>query len=373
VSAPDLPDAEPPLRDLASGYPDPLLLPPLRPALDAIDLSRQLVDNVDSVVPALLEVARQRYAEDGVPDSHVAVFSSALDAMERILLAHTRPGASVLVEDPGYPPVYFLVAALGLKTVPVAVDAEGMVPEAVAELAGGAAALIMSPRAQNPTGAVTTPERAAALRAVLAPHPGLLTIEDDHAGDVAGPGYATLADPERGRWAVVRSASKSLGSDLRLAVVAADSATGTKVRGRQRRGPGWTSGLLQQAVLHQWTDPAALAALRAAKAAYAERRDALVAALAAHGIEATGRSGLNVWVPVADEDAVVARLHDAGFRISAGVRFRRNSPTAVRVTVSTLLPEEAGHVAGLIAEAVAAAEARRDRAAGSRVMEGQPV
>ncbi len=373
-------DAGPRLRDLASGNPDPLLLPPLRPALDAIDLSRQFADNVESVVPALADLARQRFAADGVPAGGVAVFSGALDAIERLLLAHTRPGASVLVEDPGYPPVHFVVAALGLKAVPVPVDGCGMVPDAVAELAPGASALIMSPRAQNPVGAVTTPERAAALGAVLDAHPSLLTIEDDHAGDIAGPAYATLAGAGRPRWAVVRSASKSLGADLRLAVVAADASTTAAVRGRQRRGPGWTSGLLQQAVLHQWTDPAAQEALRVAKAAYAERRAALVTALAARGIEGTGESGLNVWIPVADEDTVVSRLREGGYRISAGLRYRRRSPTAVRVTVATLRPEEAPPVADLIAEAVAAgpscapaSTAAEAGPGGRRTREGQPA
>lgn len=363
-------DAGEPLRDLGSGYPDPALLPPLRPALDAIDLSRQLVDNVGSVVPAFEDAVRARYAGDGVPVGDVAVFSGALDAIERLLTAHTAPGAAVLVEDPGYPPVHFLVAALGLKPVPVPVDGQGMVPEAVAGLAAGARALITSPRAQNPTGAVTTPGRAERLRAVLAAHPGLLTIEDDHAGDIAGPAYATLAGEGRARWAVVRSASKSLGADLRLAVLAADRQSMALVRGRQRRGPGWTSGLLQQAVLYQWTDPSALAALERAKAAYAERRAALLAALSAHGIEGTGESGLNVWIPVpdeADEAAVVDRLREGGYRISAGRRYRRQSAPAVRVTVSTLLPEQAPGLAGLIAAAVGAGA--RDR----RVKEGQPV
>lgn len=352
------------LRDLGSGYPDPALLPPLGPALDSIDPSRQLVDNVGSVVPGLEDVVRRRFAADGVPAGDVAVFSGALDAIERLLIAHARPGAGVLVEDPGYPPVHLLVAALGLKAVPVPVDGQGMIPEAVDELAADAQALITSPRAQNPTGAVTTPGRAARLRTVLAGHPGLLSIEDDHAGDIAGPAYATLAGPGRGRWAVVRSVSKALGADLRLAVLAADRQSMVQVRGRQRRGPGWTSGLLQQAVLHQWIDPAAREALAAAKAAYAERRAALLSALSAHGIEGTGESGLNVWIPVADEAAVVDRLREGGYRISAGQRYRRRSAPAVRVTISTLRPEEAPTLAGLIADAV---QAPRDR----RAKEGQ--
>ncbi len=74
-----------------------------------------------------------------------------------------------------------LVPALGLRTVPVALDDEGPLPGDVRRaLEGGARALIVTDRAQNPTGAALSAARAEALRAVLADHPETLLIEDDH-------------------------------------------------------------------------------------------------------------------------------------------------------------------------------------------------
>lgn len=358
--------------DLASGNPDPRLLPPLRPALDTAEAGWAQVDNVQSVLPGLGEVARARFARGGIGTPDVAAFTGALDAMERVLLTHVAPGDRVAVEDPGYPPVLYLVAALQLKAVPVPVDSAGLRPDRLDAIVAGVRALIVTPRAQNPTGAFTTPARASALRDILRAHPDVLVIEDDHASDVAGPGLTSLAaGGGQARWAVIQSVSKSLGADLRLALMAADQATMVMARGRQRRGPGWVSGLLQQVVLHQWTSPTAAAALEAARAEYAQRRAALVSALAERGVNSTGQSGLNVWVPVADEESVLAHVRDAGFALAAGRRFRRAAPPAVRVTIASLPAGRAAAVAAAITTALAAQPGRggretQDRKEGSR-------
>jgi DNA-binding transcriptional MocR family regulator len=46
--------------------------------------------------------------------------------------------------------------------------------------------VILTPRAQNPTGAALDERRARDLRKVLDDFPAVLLIEDDHAGPVAG-------------------------------------------------------------------------------------------------------------------------------------------------------------------------------------------
>jgi DNA-binding transcriptional MocR family regulator len=52
----------------------------------------------------------------------------------------------------------------------------------------------------------------------------VLVIEDDYVARVAGAPYVPL-HRSAGRWIVVRSLSKVLGPDLRVAVVAGDSLT----------------------------------------------------------------------------------------------------------------------------------------------------
>jgi DNA-binding transcriptional MocR family regulator len=71
----------------------------------------------------------------------------------------------------------------------------------------------------------------------------------------------------------------------------------------------------------------------------------LIAALAERGIPAHGRSGMNVWVPVAEEAAAVTKLAERGWAVRAGEPYRSKAPPAIRVTVSSLKPQEAARFA----------------------------
>ncbi|GGL88284.1 GntR family transcriptional regulator [Streptomyces fumigatiscleroticus] len=341
------------VRDVSDGNPDPALLPPLAPAFAAAaeqgDREPVLYGHAP-VEPELARLARAGLDADGVPDGPVAVTSGSLDAMERVLAAHLRPGDAVAVEDPGWGSLLDLVPALGLRTVPVGVDDDGPLPDDVRRaLAAGARALIVTDRAQNPTGAAVSAPRARALRSVLRGHPGTLLIEDDHGHRIVDLPLHPLAGTTH-HWALVRSAAKAYGPDLRFAVLTGDAVTLDRVRGRQRLGPGWVSRITQRAVARLWAEGAVDA--RAVAAAYGRRREALIAALAERGVTAHGRSGMNVWVPVPDETGAVARLLHAGWAVAPGARFRVSAPPGIRITVSTLPGRETGPLADAVAAAL---------------------
>jgi DNA-binding transcriptional MocR family regulator len=266
------------------------------------------------------------------------------------------------VEDPGFTAVLDLAAALGLGVEPMRVDEHGPLPDEMERaLRRGAHACVVTPRAQNPTGAALDEARAADLRRVLARHPDTLVIEDDHAGPVAGSPAVTLCTADLRRWAVVRSVSKSLGPDLRLAVMSGDPTTVARVEGRQLIGAGWVSYVLQGLVVRLWSDPQVKRLLRRAEAAYTARRQAMLRALAARGIAASGRTGMNVWVPVAEEITTVRLLLDAGWAVAGGERFRIHSPPAIRITIATLADGETEAVADALASILA--PPRRTRSA----------
>ncbi|MGW5676952.1 aminotransferase class I/II-fold pyridoxal phosphate-dependent enzyme [Streptomyces sp. NPDC003860] len=339
-------EAPPGVRDVSGGEPDPALLPPLDDALLAAARHGRQTPGYGTyggptVDPELARLARAALDVDGVPAGPIAVTSGSLDAVERVLAAHLRPGDAVAVEDPGWGSLLDLIPALGLTPVPVPVDDDGPQPPAVERaLKDGARAVVVTARAQNPTGAAVGAERAEELRAVLRRHPHALLIEDDHGhGIVDVPLHPLVGATDH--WAFVRSAAKAYGPDLRVAVLTGDAVTVDRVTGRQFVGPGWVSRLLQRTVVELWrtdaVDPGAVAR------SYGRRRDALVAALAERGVAAFGRTGMNVWVPVADETGAVARLLQAGWAVAPGARFRVATPPGVRLTVSGLSDEGLSH------------------------------
>jgi len=320
------------VRDLAAGNPDAALLP----RLPRLELDQRLYgEEVND--PELIELAREQFRGDGIAAEHVTVVSGALDGIERVLREHLRAGDRVAVEDPSFTGVLDLLNALSLVAVPVALDDDGPLPSELRKAIRACEAVIVTPRAQNPTGAALTTKRARELRAVLAAKPGLVVIEDDHAGPAAGADYVTIIDRQREKWAVVRSVSKWLGPDLRVAVMASDPRTHARVQGRQTLGARWVSHILQRIVVSVWRDRVTQRAGRV----YAERRDALLRALRERGIAARGVSGLNVWIPVAEESATITALLQLGWAVKAGERYRIASPPAIRVTIATLEPKEA--------------------------------
>ncbi|MFF1566152.1 aminotransferase class I/II-fold pyridoxal phosphate-dependent enzyme [Streptomyces sp. NPDC058293] len=348
------------VRDVSNGNPDTALLPPLAEAFAwaaAQGDKAPVLYGDGPLEPELERHARVAFDKDGIPEGPVAVTSGSLDAIERVLAAHLKPGDAVAVEDPGWGSLLDLVPALGLRLVPVGVDDQGPLADEVERaLSAGARALVVTDRAQNPTGAAVTAPRARALRKVLAAHKDVLLIEDDHGHGIVDLPLYPLAGVTR-HWAFVRSAAKAYGPDLRLAVLTGDAVTVDRVQGRQRLGPGWVSRILQRAVARLWTEGAV--DTRAVAASYGQRRDALIAALAERGVEAYGRSGMNVWVPVPDETGAVARLLHAGWAVAPGARFRMGAAPGVRITVSTLGTDDIGPVADAVASATGPAPARR--------------
>lgn len=341
------------LVDLSAVEPDPDLLPDVGSFLGP-ELYADNRYDATNVLPELAAVVLSDFEADGVAGELTAT-NGALDALERVLSARLHPGDTVLVEDPSWGSQLGLLRVLGLDAVGVEIDDEGFVPDALARrLSGGrVAAIILTPRGQNPAGSALTAARAAELRRVIEGHPEVLIVEDDHLGGVASVPYRTLT-AGRASWAVIRSCSKSIGPDLRLAVTASDRDTADRVQVRQLIGPGWVSHLTQRLGAAVLADPVSRDRIARAAASYDERRNLLIDALARFGIAASGASGFTVCVPVRSEADVVAALASRGWAVQAGEPYRLASPPFIRVCISPLSASGVLEFAGDLAAALSA-------------------
>jgi DNA-binding transcriptional MocR family regulator len=344
--------APPGTVDLSTGEPDSRLLPAIGPALRRLASSASAPVGYAEAGPQaeLLSLARERFVADGAPvdGASLTVTSGTLDAVERLLGSRLRPGDRVGIEDPAWANLIDLVAALGLHPVPIPHDDDGPTVDGLRRCLGSSvAAVVLTCRAQNPTGAAITSERAARLRRVLADFPDVLVIEDDHAAELAEEPLSTVGGPDR-PWALLRSLSKPYGPDLRVALVAGEPASIARVEGRMRLGSGWVSTVLQRLVVELWQDDRVAATVARARAEYARRRTTLVSALAQRGVAARGRSGINVWVSTSDESGTVAALRDLGFAVAPGSLYRLASPPGFRLTVGALALSDVDRLADAI-------------------------
>ncbi|WP_344928603.1 aminotransferase class I/II-fold pyridoxal phosphate-dependent enzyme [Saccharopolyspora gregorii] len=336
------------LVNLADGNPDPALLPDLRTAFGAG--RPPVLYGSAPVDESLAAWAESELAPDVGDVPHDLVLAhGAVDAVERLLGAHLTRGDAVAVEDPCFLAGVGTMRLNGFRSTPVPVDADGMTPDGLARaLDAGARAVVCTPRAHNPTGAAITAGRAAELRALLSRRPEVLVVEDDHFSAISARAYHRITPADAPRWALVRSVSKFLGPDLRLAFVLCDPGSAARLSTRLSSSAGWVSHVLQHLVSALLHDPETARLLRRARDRYARRLSSLTGALAEQGVELPAGDGLNAWIPVGRrEERLVRELAARGWAVRGGSGFAvtGRGAGALRVTSSTITPRRAAEFA----------------------------
>jgi len=183
-------------------------------------------------------------------------------------------------EDPSLTDHWEAAVRAGLEPVPVALDAEGLRVDALA--AADADAVVVTPSHQFPTGAVMGPERRHALLAWA--HAGdRLVIEDDYDAEFRYDRrpLAALQGLDPARVAYVGTASKTLAPALRLGWILAPTALAPALAMEKLAADSGSPSLDQLALAHMIATGEHDRHLRRVRRAYAQRRDRLVAALAA--------------------------------------------------------------------------------------------
>jgi GntR family transcriptional regulator / MocR family aminotransferase len=270
-----------------------------------------------SALAAYLGRARGVVAEP----ERIVVTGGITQALAMLGAVLRRRGARrVVVEEPGFWQHRTVIERAGLEPVPVPVDEGGLRTDALPR----AAAALVTPAHQMPTGAVLAPERRAALLDWAAAHDALV-LEDDYDGEYRydREPVGALQGLDAGHVVYMGSTSKTLAPALRLGwIVLPSDLVATLAHER-----GWTDGgspVLDQLTLAAFIERGELDRhLRRLRLRFRRRRDAVVAALERHLPEARiggAAAGLHVTVALApgtDVEAVVARAGERGVGIFA--------------------------------------------------------
>ncbi|WHM37314.1 PLP-dependent aminotransferase family protein [Streptomyces sp. BPTC-684] len=353
--------ARPEVISFAGGLPAPELfdVEGMRAAFDAVlaDEGRAALQySTTEGDPGLRAATAARLTARGLPTGagQLLVTTGSQQGLTLLAAALVEPGDTVLVEDPCYLAALQAFGFAGARIVAVPSDADGPDPAALDELvARERPKLFYSvPTFQNPTGRTMTAERRRAV-AEVAVRRGLWVVEDDPYGELRYEGesvpwissYEGAAD----RTVLLGSYSKIMAPGLRLGWLRAPEALLRACAVAKQAADLHTPTVNQLAAARYLADRDLDAHVAKVRAAYGERRDAMLASLADALPEGSSwnrpEGGMFLWATLPQGSDATASLkeavaHDVAYVPGAPFFAGTPDPAALRLCFVTSAPDE---------------------------------
>ncbi|MCW5253037.1 MULTISPECIES: PLP-dependent aminotransferase family protein [unclassified Streptomyces] len=306
--------------------------------------------------PVLRAALADRTTARGLPTGpdDILVTTGSQQALSLLSTALLEPGDTVLVEDPCYLAALQAFGLAGARVVAVPGDADGVDPEALAELVvrERPKLLYTVPTFQNPTGRTMPAGRRAAVAGVAARH-GLWIVEDDPYGELRFEGarvpWIAAQDGARDRTVLLGSFSKVMAPGLRLGWLRAPAGLRRACAVAKQAADLHTPTVNQLAAARYLADSDLDAHVARVAAAYGARRDAMLAGLPEALPEGSAwtrpEGGMFLWARLPDGYDTTALLpgvvrHDVAY--VPGAPFHSGEPdrATLRLCYVTQTPEE---------------------------------
>jgi GntR family transcriptional regulator / MocR family aminotransferase len=294
--------------------------------------------------------------------SEVLVTMGAQNALWLASQVLLRPGGMAVVEDPGYPGLRGLVAQTGARAVSVAVDADGLPPDALPE---GVDVVFTTTSHHCPTNATMPLERRLALLEAASKR-GFIVVEDDYEFEMSflkpvSPSLKSL-DAE-GRVVHAGSFSKSIFPGLRLGWLVGSEGFIREARALRAQVLRHPPGHIQRTAAYFLSLGHYDALVNRMKTAFRRRRMMMDEAIRENGLTIAGQGGFggsSFWMRApdgVDTEVLAARLRADGVLIEPGRVFfdPEQAPRCFyRLAYSSIQPARIAEGVGRIAAVIAA-------------------
>ena len=322
--------------DLSTGFPSPEQLVDLRPYLRELAGCPAYRGYPTSELDPRLAETLATQLPFPPTDDNTLLATHILGVMAEILPVLGGPRTRVIVTEPEFAPYLDLLERFRHEPVPVPMDDDGLDVTAFGDaISAGAKAAILQPRVHNPSGVVTSRDRLRTL-AQLCANRGVWILDGDFYGELLPTPYMTAAEWAPEHTLYMKSFSKEIHPDIRVAAI--NGAPRLIHEVRRRRVGGFDISRINQDLLRLLIEDAKrIQHTRRIRDEYLRTQSEFVETLAHHDVHVRAGGGFNVWVPVRSERDALVYLASKGIGVAPGRAFqvRERSPH-IRVSTAAI-------------------------------------